>query len=369
MARGRVLLVDDSVVVRKVVAEYLATSSDVEVVATASNGRIALEKLAQVNPDLVILDVEMPEMDGIATLTALRVRAPKLPVLMFSALTERAGAMTLEALSLGASDYVTKPSNLNGAAGPARALDELMTKTRALLARSSEPPALVSALPSAAAAVLLPVPRAPAGRVDLLAIGSSTGGPNALAEIIASLPAGFPVPIVIAQHMPPLFTRLFADRLESQSQLRVREGATGEPLRPGEVWIAPGDFHLTVRQEGEDRLLLVHQGMPENSCRPSVDVLFRSVADAYGSAALGVVLTGMGMDGLRGCERIREAGGQVVVQDEASSVVWSMPGSVAKAGLADEVVSLAHMGPTLLRRVSRFRGDADRAIADGRRER
>jgi two-component system chemotaxis response regulator CheB len=298
----------------------------------------------------------MPELDGIATLKALRRRAPDLPVLMFSGLTERAGALTLEALSLGASDYVTKPTSVGSTVVPVeRVREELLAKTRALL-RLHDTVASVVSRSLVAAGPLPPPPMRPAAaRVEILAIGASTGGPNALADIIAGLPADLPVPVVIVQHMPPLFTKLFAERLDAQSALRVAEAATGDRLRAGEVWIAPGDFHLTVRRDGDALTLYVHQGLPENSCRPSVDVLFRSVAEACGASTLGVVLTGMGTDGLRGAECIRLAGGQIVVQDEASSIVWSMPGSIAQAGLADEVAGVDHMATALRRRISRGR--------------
>ena len=312
---------------------------------------------------------EWQEMDGLATLQAIRARAPELPVLMFSGLTERAGTLTLEALSLGANDYVTKPSNVGSSVVPVeRVRDELLAKVRALLDLGGAPRmAPRVAAPSARQALAAPRARIH-GVVEVLAIGASTGGPNALADILAALPADFPVPIVIAQHMPPMFTKLFADRLDAQCTLRVREAATGERLVRGDVWIAPGDYHMVVRRDGEALELFVHQGLPENSCRPSVDVLFRSVAEAFGASALGVVLTGMGTDGLRGAERLRALGGQVVVQDEASSVVWSMPGSVATAGLADDVVALEHMAVSLVRRVGRGRGEgAGRSAGEERR--
>jgi two-component system chemotaxis response regulator CheB len=353
MARKRILLVDDSVVVRKLVAEILAQDPEVESVVTASNGRLALDKLDQVNPDLVILDVEMPEMDGIATLKAIRERSDSLPVLMFSGLTERAGSLTLDALALGASDYVTKPAQVGALVPLDRVREELVSKTRALLARRvhGSPPLLPKA-----PAPMTPPPWRPPARVELLVIGASTGGPNAIAQILSTLPGEFPVPIVIAQHMPPLFTKMFAERLDSQGSLRVREATSGGTLEPGTVWLAPGDFHVVVQGHASRMTVHVHQGPPENSCRPSVDVLFRSAAEVYGPGVLGVVLTGMGMDGLRGAERIREAGGQMVVQDEATSVVWSMPGSVALAGLANKVVALDHMGAELLWRTQLERG-------------
>jgi two-component system chemotaxis response regulator CheB len=195
-----------------------------------------------------------------------------------------------------------------------------------------------------------------AGPVEVVAIGVSTGGPNALAELLPGIPAGFPVPILIVQHMPPVFTGLLAQRLAAQCRIPVREGTMGALLGPGVAWIAPGDYHMTIERRAAEVRLRTHQGQPENSCRPAVDVLFRSVAQAYGSRSLAVILTGMGQDGLRGCEAIHETGGQVVVQDEASSVVWGMPGAVALAGLAERVLPLSQMAAEITRRVERAAG-------------
>ncbi len=185
----------------------------------------------------------------------------------------------------------------------------------------------------------------------MVAIGASTGGPNALTELFGRLPAPFPVPIVIVQHMPPMFTRLLAERLSAQSGSRVEEGASGVTLQPGRVWVAPGDYHMIVVRDGTQVRMQIHQDPPENSCRPAVDVLFRSLARTFGAHALAVVLTGMGSDGLRGCECVREAGGRILVQDEASSVVWGMPGYVARAGLADRVLPISPLADEIVRRV------------------
>jgi two-component system chemotaxis response regulator CheB len=185
-----------------------------------------------------------------------------------------------------------------------------------------------------------------------VAIGASTGGPNALADVLTRLPADFAVPIVIVQHMPPMFTRLLAERLTAQSAIRVQEGATGTVLQPGHAWIAPGDHHMIVVRDGAQLRLSLHKDPPEHSCRPAVDVLFRSVAQAVGGQALSVIMTGMGQDGLRGCEALREAGGQILAQDEATSVVWGMPGYVARAGLADRVLPLCMIGDEIVRRVA-----------------
>lgn len=338
---GWILFVDDSAVARKLVSTTLARAGFT--VLTAPNGRLAVEKLAQNQIDVVVLDVEMPELDGLETLREVRVRWPSLPVIMFSALTERAGSMTLDALAMGASDYVTKPTSVgpNPVAYDA-AFAELLTKIRALIP--------VRAAAPSKAVVAEAAPRL-ARPVDVVALGASTGGPNALVDALSPLPADFPAPIVIAQHMPPVFTQLFAARLDRVVPLRVREAVDGQELVAGDVWVAPGDYHLHVVRRGSKLFTRVDQSEPVNSCRPAVDVLFRSVASACGGDALAVVLTGMGMDGLRGCETLRAAGAEIVVQDEATSVVWSMPGSVAKAGLADSVCPIGRLGDELLRRV------------------
>jgi two-component system, chemotaxis family, protein-glutamate methylesterase/glutaminase len=340
----RVLLVDDSVVVRRLVARLLDEDPAIEVAGTAPDGRVALAMLPRVDPDVVVLDVEMPELDGIATLAAIRERHPRVQVIMFSSLTERGAATTLEALALGAADYVTKPPAL----GPA-ALDEvreqLVTKVRVLGGR----PAPVRA--AELAPVVAPEPEPPAGQVEVVAIGCSTGGPNALAELLIALPADFGAPILIVQHMPPVFTRMLAERLAARSALDVAEATSGAEPRPGQVWMAPGGQHLVVARRAGVVRLDTSNAPPENSCRPSVDVLFRSVAAAYGARALGVVLTGMGRDGVLGSAELRAAGGRVVVQDKASSVVWGMPGLVAAAGLADRVVPISGLAAELRRRV------------------
>jgi len=341
----RILIVDDSVVVRKLLCEALASSPEVELAGTASSGAIALAKIPQLNPDVLTLDIEMPGLNGIQTLTEIRKLYPKLPVIMFSTLTERGAAITLEALTLGASDYVTKPSNSESLA---KAMEhvrkELLAKIICLAQQRS---------PVKPAPTFAPIRNNPGGhRIEILAIGTSTGGPNALHEVIPHLPEDFPVPVVIVQHMPPLFTRLLAERLNSRSSLSVQEGEAGMPLKPGQVWIAPGNYHMTVERKGTRTALNLNQEPPENSCRPAVDVLFRSVAQIYGPSVLAVVMTGMGSDGARGAMHIREAGGGIVVQDETSSVVWGMPGAVVTAGVADKVCPLPEISQEIVRRVS-----------------
>ena len=349
----RVLVVDDSVVVRKLVSDALASSPGIQVAGTASSGAIALAKLPQLNPDVITLDVEMPGLNGIQTLSEIRKLYPKLPVIMFSTLTERGAAVTLEALSLGASDYVTKPSNSESLASALEQVRrELVTKIVSL-ARRARP---TTARPSPAA---LPATRTLSEQpVHVLAIGTSTGGPNALAEVVPRLPGNFPIPVLVVQHMPPLFTRLLAERLNAQSPLSVQEAEAGAKLEPGQVWIARGDYHLTVAQQGRAVVLVLNQHPPENSCRPAVDVLFRSVAQVFGPNVLGVVMTGMGSDGARGAAYIREAGGEIFVQDEASSVVWGMPGAVVSSGVADKISPLSEISFEIVRRVTHSRSQA-----------
>jgi two-component system chemotaxis response regulator CheB len=354
MPKIRILVVDDSVVVRRMVSDALASDPQLEIAGAAANGKIALAKIPQVNPDIVILDVEMPELDGIGTLVGIRKMLPDLPVIMYSTLTERGAEATLDALSKGATDYVTKPSNVGSAAQGLECIrTQLIPKIKAICSRVlgislPTPPAATSV--SRTLPPRLAFPRREE-RIDIVAIGVSTGGPNALAILMPTFPRDFPVPMVIVQHMPPVFTRLLAERLAAKSQIEVKEGYMGAVLEPGCAWIAPGDYHMVVASDNRRVMLHTYQGPPENSCRPAVDVLFRSVADVYKPHVLAVEMTGMGQDGLRGCEHIRELGGQILAQDQASSVVWGMPGFVANAGLADKILPLDQLGMEIIRRV------------------
>ncbi|MCI5064983.1 chemotaxis response regulator protein-glutamate methylesterase [bacterium] len=351
MTKTRVLVVDDAVVIRKILTDVLSADSSIEIAGVAANGKIALQKIPQCNPDIVTLDIEMPEMDGIATVREIRKVYPKLPVIMFSTLSERGATATLDALAAGASDYCTKPANV-GSVGEARerVKQELLGKIKALTGGGEK----ASAAPLPSAKPLLPgkkettvstiastPPRfVPSGKPQIVAIGVSTGGPNALAECIPALPGDLGVPIVCVQHMPPLFTKMLADRLNTSSKLTVVEAANGMLLEPNTMYIAPGDYHMILKSEGIQTSIVLNQAPPENSCRPAVDPLFRSVAEIYKANALGVVLTGMGSDGLIGCQHLKEKGASIFVQDKSSSVVWGMPGYVAEAELADKILPL-----------------------------
>jgi two-component system chemotaxis response regulator CheB len=347
----RVLVVDDSVAMRRILTEVIASDPELEVAGYAANGRIAMTMFDQVTPDIVTLDVEMPEMDGLATLKAMRAARRMQPVIMFSTLTERGAGVTLDALAQGASDYVAKPIDCGSFdAARERIREALIPKIKALRRKSA---AGEESNPPSAKASLRQVRIF--DRIEAVVIGSSTGGPNALASILPRIPPGFPVPVLVVQHMPPVFTRLLAQRLSSLCPLAVAEASPGEIVMPGKIWIAPGDHHLTVARDAAGVRLQVTQGAAENSCRPSVDVLFRSAAQVFSRSVLAVVLTGMGQDGLRGCETLADLGACIMVQDEATSVVWGMPGFVAKAGLAEAILPLSQMGDAIVRRVTAYR--------------
>ncbi len=354
MAKIRVLIVDDAVVIRRLLSDVLGSDPDIEVVGMAANGRIALSKIQQLKPDLVTLDVEMPEMDGLAALVEIRKRDPRLPVIMFSSLTQRGASVTLDAIAAGANDYVTKPSNVGGVGTATDSVREmLIPKIKAFCPRVKAASPGARVLPPANPQTIpKPIERpTQRQRVDIVAIAVSTGGPNALSQLIPALPADFPVAVTVVQHMPPIFTNTLAQRLSALAKLPVHEGAAGDIVQRGGVWIAPGGYHMYLTRRIAAVQIQTDQSPPENSCRPSADVLFQSVSELYGPRALAVVLTGMGDDGLRGCRAIRQAGGQIIVQDQATSVVWGMPGSVAMAGLADEILPLEELAPEIVRRV------------------
>ncbi len=342
---------------RKIIAEALSRDSDIEVVGVAANGSIALQKLTQVNPDVITLDVEMPDMDGLATLREIRKTHPKLPVIMFSTLTSRGAETTLDALSAGATDYVAKPSNMGNVGECIQRLQaELIAKVKVHcrhlgVENAHAAPKIFTATPRPIVPVL-PSSRTP---VEMVCLGTSTGGPNALADVFKNVPSDFPVPIVIVQHMPPLFTAMLADRLSSTTPIKFHEGVEGQLIESGHAYIAPGGRHMEVLRLGGQLRVHLTDAPPENSCRPAVDVLFRSVVAACGGNVLGVIMTGMGQDGLRGCEIIREKRGQIVVQDEATSVVWGMPGYVAQAGYADKIVPLNQIALEMIQRTRHSR--------------
>ncbi|MFC7879492.1 chemotaxis-specific protein-glutamate methyltransferase CheB [Isoptericola sp. NPDC057391] len=347
----RVLVVDDSVVVRRLVSESLAREPGITVVGTAADGRLALAKVEQLDPDVVTLDIEMPRLDGIETVRALRAAGRRVPVIMFSTLTERGAAATLDALSAGASDYVTKPSGAGSVqAALERVAAELVPKIRALVPAalpSGTAPARQAGASVATVATAAPRP-VPGRPVRAVVVGSSTGGPEALRTFFAGLAEPLPVPVVLVQHMPPVFTRQLAERLDREGPTTVVEAAGGETLRPGHAYLAPGGRHLEVARRGGAVSTLLTDAPPVSFTRPSVDVLFRSAVRALGGDLLALVLTGMGSDGRDGAGEIAAAGGHVLAQDRATSVVWGMPGAVAAAGHAHRLLPL----PQVARAVS-----------------
>jgi two-component system, chemotaxis family, protein-glutamate methylesterase/glutaminase len=362
MSEIKVLIVDASVVLRRLLTNVLDGDAALEVVGTAPNGKIALAKISQVKPDLIVLDVEMPEMEGWETLAAIQKQHNHIPIIIFTALTELVAVTNLNGMGLGAAHYVAKPQNMKANEEALEYIHNLLIpKIKAFLngnrslkldIKSSENNDILTAqLPNKSHFIASNLAVNIRSQVEIVVIGASTGGPNALETVLHGLPANFPVPIVIVQHMPPVFTKRLADRLTQKCKIRVEEAVTGVIVEPGVAWIAPGDYHIVLEKQGFGVRIRTHQEARENSCRPAVDVLFRSTAKIYGAGVLGVVLTGMGQDGLLGCQNIGEAGGKIIVQDEASSVVWGMPGSVVNSGFADRVVSLQDMAREIIDRV------------------
>ena len=341
----RVLIIDDSALVRELLSKLLQTDGDIQVVGTAGDPYIARQRIKDLNPDVLTLDVEMPRMDGISFLRNL-MRLRPLPVVMISAYTEAGAEITLEALALGAVDFVTKPQqNLEGSLGEFAA--EIRAKVRAaasspvrrLGAQEAEP------LDHSLVARLQAHPNLAGPR--LIALGASAGGTEAIGQIVRALPAGSP-PVVVCQHLPALFTRLFANRLDGLGALRAREAADGDPLEPGRVYVAPGDRHLLVRAWGGQLRCRLDDGPPVNRHKPSVDVLFESLARLRDCEIKAAILTGMGRDGASGLLALRRAGGHTLAQDEASSLVWGMPGAAVKLGAAGQVLPLAAIPRWLL---------------------
>ena len=355
MALGRqtrILIVDDSAVMRSLLRSVIASGSGLEVIGTAADGASALISLDRDHPDLILLDVEMPVMNGLDTLRQLRRQGHRMPVIMCSSLTKSGAQVTIEALAGGASDYVAKPAGQASREEAFQALaQELLPKIYALTGSAQAPPAPATARPIPPSAV--PLEGQPiASTVSVVVIGVSTGGPAALDVLLPALPAGFPLPVLVVQHMPEVFTALLAQRLSHRCELQVREASEGEPVQPGTVLIARGGWHMEVHgsgRTGATSTIHLNQDPPENHCRPAVDVLFRSAAKVYGSGVLGVVLTGMGSDGLVGCRLIRSQGGSVIAQDQATSTVWGMPGAVTQACLAHKTLPLAAIAPEIVR--------------------
>ena len=351
MSRIRVLVVDASAVVRKSVADALAGDQEIEVIGTAADGRIALKMVEQLKPDLVTMDLKMPHLDGIETARALRRRGDRLPIIFFTSASGEDVTSTFNALAAGASEFVTKPSSMLGAdSSIPQVADELIARIKALVPYSGPTSATGGAATPAARSDALQSEAGPVGTqrpVRVVVIGASMGGPEALSRVLRDI-AGLSVPVVLVQHMPALFTRQFAERLDHLCASTVLESAGGEELEPEHVYVAPGDRHLELRATAQGAMTVLHQGPMVNFARPSVDVLFHSAARAFPGGLLAVVLTGMGTDGRGGSEAVVASGGTVLAQDEASSVAWGMPGAVVKAGLAHLVLPLDEIGVAIV---------------------
>lgn len=357
----KVMIVDDSAVIRGLVARWLKDEPSISVVATASNGLLALKALEKHEVDVVILDIEMPEMDGMTALPQLLRMEPDLKIIMSSTLTADGAAVTLRALSLGAADYIPKPTSASGMQSSDEFRRQLVEKVKALGAARGRRGALRSVSKAGGAAPTsrlfgdktVTLRRVPlAFKPPIVAIGSSTGGPQALTNFFNGLKLPLRVPMLVTQHMPPTFTKLLAEHLARKSGVPISEAVDGEAVENGHVYLAPGDYHLTVAVKGGKKVIRLNQEPPENYCRPSVDVMLRSVVNVYDRPALTVIFTGMGSDGQKGGEDVIKSGGVVIAQDEATSVVWGMPGAVATAGLCSAVLPLDDVAPAVMRVVS-----------------
>ena len=349
-----VLICDDSATIRGILSATLGGDPDLKIVGTAVNGEACLATIPTAKPDLVLLDVEMPVMDGITTLREIRRRFGKLPVVMFSSLTERGAKATVDALLAGANDYVAKPAGLDAREVADRIRVDVIGRIKSLVPRGAAGPGGRSPRPTGATAA---PPRAVRqDRIQGVVIAVSTGGPTALAEVLPAFVPDARVPTLVVQHMPAFFTAHLAERLAKTAGLPVREATDGEVVRAGEVLLAPGGRHLEIVSDAGQPRVRLTDAPPENSCRPAADVLFRSAVKLWGSGTLGVVLTGMGKDGLAGSREIVAAGGSVIAQDEFSSVVWGMPGEVVRAGLADAVLPLPQVGVEVALRLKRRGG-------------
>ncbi len=351
----RVLVADDSLLFRRVITEALTSLPGVEVVGSVPDGKLAVQRVRELKPDLLTLDVEMPKMDGLAVLDALREAGEDTMVIMVSSLTLRGGRLTMKALEKGALDFITKPDTASVEASKAAILQELAPRVRAFanrreirnILRDSPQPAPPK-MPRATRAandlgkVSDAMKRvAAASRPEIVLIGVSTGGPNALAQLLPALPGNIGVPILIVQHMPPIFTRSLAESLAAKCALRVCEGSHNQKVEPNTVYIAPGGKQMRLAQEaGNLKIIEITDDPPENNCKPAVDYLFRSVANRFPGRAMAVILTGMGSDGTLGLSRLKRQGCYVIAQDEASSTVFGMPKAAIDAGVVDAVLPL-----------------------------
>ena len=347
----RLLIVDDSPFMRRAISSLVEGESDIKVVGTAKDGQDAIRQIQDLKPDIATMDIEMPVMDGLTALKIIMEKFP-IPIIMLSSLTEEGAKETLDALDLGAADYI--PKNLsNVSLNILKIKDDLISKIRAITAKkyffkphsNEQTSGVFKAAPFKENGTAVKN-----NKIDIVAIGSSTGGPKALQDVIPKLPQNFPVPIIIVQHMPKAFTGSFAERLSSISHIKVIEAAGGEIIKPGTAYLSPGDKHLSIVKENRAGFAISLSNEPEDLInRPSVSVMMESVAKGYPGKALGVILTGMGSDGLMGMKKIKETGGKTIAQDEATCVVYGMPKAVVEAGVADMVLPIYKIGDEIIR--------------------
>lgn len=336
----KILIVDDSITYRQILLAVIDKMTDAECVGTAASGQIALRKMLILQPDLVLLDVVMPDMDGVATLQQLKQDYPAMEAIMISSFDMNTTKQTLRSLQIGALDFIAKPSTASAEQGISELVKYLqpfihLIQTKKYASLSRQVGYACTTSPS----------KAYKGKFDLCVIGISTGGPKALDELIPQLNASLPCPIIIVQHMPATFTESLAEKLNEETSLQVSEVKGGEKLSAGHIYIAQGGKHLVLREASDGNFYLaINDTPPVNNCRPSVDVLFRSVAAVFKGKVLAIVMTGMGRDGTDGVRMLKRNGAKCIIQDEASSIVWGMAGSVYEAGLADEVVPLCQLG-------------------------
>ncbi|GJL84296.1 MAG: chemotaxis response regulator protein-glutamate methylesterase 1 [Micavibrio sp.] len=353
-----VMLVDDSAVIRGILSKTLESDPAIKVVNSVSNGEMAVSAIKKANPHIIILDIEMPVMDGLTALPKLLEICPDAKVIMFSSLTEKGASVTMKAMTLGAVECLVKPNSSQETGEGTEFQKNLLNLIKGLVPerqRTAGDDAVTMPRPSVPAAAIAPEPTAEKivlqqgahiykGKPSVVAIGSSTGGPQALFEVIKSF-KDFDVPIFITQHMPATFTKILADHIEQQSGVPTCEGAEGMAVEKGHAYVAPGGFHMKIIENDGQLSITIDSGPPENFCKPSADPMFRSLIDIFDKKVLGVILTGMGHDGLGGAKLLVEKGGRLIAQDEATSVVWGMPGAVAQAGICNAVIPLSEIGP------------------------
>ncbi len=357
----RVMVVDDSAVIRGLMSRWLEEDPAIQIVGTAGNGAMALSSMTRFDPEIIVLDIEMPIMDGLTALPKIFEINPKVKVIMASTLTNRNAEISMQAMSLGASDYVSKPTSNQEIASSLSFQEEIISKVISIAAASrlrnggevfKSKVSLVDKqfTPTVIPRQSIEKRKYSRGKSSILAIGSSTGGPQALLEVLKDL-GSVNVPIVVTQHMPATFTKILAKHLTHSTNFICKEAEDGDQLEDGKVYLAPGDYHMTVVEKSGRKVIALNQDAPENFCRPSAEPMLRSLIDLYGSEVFAVILTGMGHDGLAACRKLVEAGGKLIAQDEKTSVVWGMPGAVSNAGLCSGVYPLDEIGSKIKEKV------------------